>query len=175
MRIRHREEIALKFNLTSIQSYFYLFFFFFSRSRAREMGRKWADTGKRKEKKEGDDTVYRFLGIFPRLRPSLHDKSTTRSSLWPQIQLFGKLNLSKSRRPQCARALPRWKDAVMFHPPSTLPLSYGISAIYLPLAATALPRLCIRGPATCMHVYLLELSGESAKNGIYIAGEETFG
>lgn len=64
----------------------------------------------------------------------------------------------------------------MFHPPSTLPLSYGISAIYLPLAATALPTgLCIRGSATCMHVYLLELSGESAKNGIYIAGEETFG
>lgn len=177
MRIRHlREEVALKFNLTPIQSYFYFFSLSLSRSRAREMGRKWADTGERRKKKERDDTVYRFLGIFPRLRPFLHDKSTTRSSLWPQIQLFGKLNLSKSRRPRCARALPRWKDAVMFHPPSTLPLSYGISAIYLPLAATALPTgLCIRGPATCMHVYLLELSGESAKNGIYIAGEETFG
>ena len=44
------------------------------------------------------------------------DKSTARASLCPQIQLFGKLNLSKSRRASwCSRPLPppapQWKDA----------------------------------------------------------------
>lgn len=63
------------------------------------------------------------------------DKSTTRASpRWPQIQLFGKLNLSKSRFPFTSpRSLVSPNGHVMSHL-LLLPFSPSVSSIYLLLA-----------------------------------------
>lgn len=104
------------------------------------------------------------------------DKSTTRASLWPQIQLFGKLNLSKSRRPRCSRA-PSMKGRRNVPPHPVLPLYRYIGYLFA-TGIHGIATFVYVCTVTCMHVYLLELSGESAKNGrdIYFSvGKETFG